>query len=246
MPADERRASIVAAAIPLVKVHGNDVTTRQIAEAASVAEGTLFRVFDDKEAIVQAVVTSVVDPAATVHRLDAINADRPIDQLLPDLVTTLQQRLRDVIEIMMAVRWMPPEDLRQSRDQGGWKNDPMMHRIIAMLDAHRDELSVTPDQAARVLRLLVFAGTHPMINDGNALTAPEIVSTLLDGVRLRPTSTGNKPSTTAGRKRSASAGRKPPDTAPVTSTKSGAVRQPAVKSSRTASRERNLLDLDRA
>ncbi|MDQ6657495.1 MAG: TetR/AcrR family transcriptional regulator [Actinomycetota bacterium] len=222
MPADDRRASIVAAAIPLVKVHGNDVTTRQIAEAAGVAEGTLFRVFDDKEAIVQAVVASVVDPAATVDRLEVIDADRPIDALLPELVVTLQQRLREIIEILMAVRWMPPEHIRHGRDQS-WKNDPIMHRIVAMLDLHGDELSVAPDQAARVLRLLVFAGTHPMINDGNPLTAAEIVSTLLDGVRRRPTATAT----------------------PI-ATKSGAARRPARKPAAQPSRERNLLDLNGA
>jgi AcrR family transcriptional regulator len=185
MSPEERRASIVAAAMPLVRIHGKDVTTRQIAEAAGVAEGTLFRVFDDKEAIVQAVVNSVLDSGPVVSRLDAIDAHRPIDELLPELVSTLQHRMRDVIEIMMAVRWMPPEHISRHR-QDGWQNDPIMHRIIEMLSGHGDELSIAPEQAAKILRLLVFAGTHPMISDGRPLETDEIVSTLLDGIRRRP------------------------------------------------------------
>jgi len=182
---DERRASIVTAAMPLVRARGKDVTTRQIAEAAGVAEGTLFRVFDDKEAIVQAVVSSVLDSGPVVSRLDAIDADRPIDDLLPELVTVLQHRMRNVVEIMMAVRWMPPEHVRRHREDG-WQNDPIMHRIVEMLGGHGDELSIAAGQAAKVLRLLVFAGTHPMISDGRPLETDEIVSTLLDGIRRRP------------------------------------------------------------
>ena len=38
LPADERRAAIVAAVRPVVLEHGERVTSRQIAEAAGVAE----------------------------------------------------------------------------------------------------------------------------------------------------------------------------------------------------------------
>lgn len=219
MSPEDRRASIIEAALPLVRVHGKDVTTRQIAAAAGVAEGTLFRVFDNKDEIVHAVVDSVIDPAPTLHRLAAIDVNREIDVLIADVVATMQQRLRAVIEIMMAVRWMPPEHLKNGRPQS-WDNDPIMLRIIEMLDGHQDELSVVPEQAARILRLLVFAGTHPMINAGQALETDEIVNTLMDGIRNRgrPTDAPRRPN---------------PPTAPARqpSAKSAAGRKPTAKSS---------------
>ena len=43
---DERRRAIVDAVLPLLIEHGRAVTTRQMAEAAGIAEGTIFRVFD--------------------------------------------------------------------------------------------------------------------------------------------------------------------------------------------------------
>ena len=49
LPADERRSMIVAAALPLLLEHGEMVKTRDIAAAAGIAEGTIFRVFATKD-----------------------------------------------------------------------------------------------------------------------------------------------------------------------------------------------------
>jgi AcrR family transcriptional regulator len=48
LPPEERRSMIVAATLPLLVEHGEMVTTRQIADAAGIAEGTIFRVFADR------------------------------------------------------------------------------------------------------------------------------------------------------------------------------------------------------
>jgi len=51
---EERRTAIIAATLPLLRAEGLHVSTRRIAECAGVAEGTLFRVFPDKAALLAA------------------------------------------------------------------------------------------------------------------------------------------------------------------------------------------------
>ena len=48
----ERRVSIVRAALRLIAANGTMPTTREIAEEAGIAEGTVFRAFDTKERLV--------------------------------------------------------------------------------------------------------------------------------------------------------------------------------------------------
>lgn len=178
MSPDDRRASIVRAATPLVRLHGRDVTTRQIAEAAGVAEGTLFRVFDDKEAILRAVVLDVLRPEPALEALDRIELGVPLEDFLTTVVATVRERVKDVFEIAMAVRWIPDEARIPNPEL-----DPIEQRLVDMLDSYRDELSLTPLRAAEVLRLLVFASTHPMINEGRPLPSKDIVTVMLNGIR---------------------------------------------------------------
>ena len=52
----DRRAAIIEATLPLIHEVGTAVTTRQVAEAAGVAEGTIFRVFDSLQELVDATI----------------------------------------------------------------------------------------------------------------------------------------------------------------------------------------------
>jgi hypothetical protein len=44
-------------------------------------------------------------------------------------------------------------------------------------------LRLPPIEVTRMLRLLTFAGTHPLVSNNQPLSAAEIVSVVLDGVR---------------------------------------------------------------
>ena len=80
MPAEERRAAIIEAVRPLLVDYGESVTTKQIACAAGIAEGTIFRVFADKDELLDATLEASLDQEPFEQAL------REIDPALPGTV----------------------------------------------------------------------------------------------------------------------------------------------------------------
>lgn len=63
MSPEQRRAMIIQAAIPLITEYGSAVTTAKIARAAGIGEGTVFRVFADKDELLQACIAEALSPS---------------------------------------------------------------------------------------------------------------------------------------------------------------------------------------
>src|SRR5258705_8373477 len=94
---DERRAALIQATLPLLRTHGAAVTTRQIAEAAGVAEGTIFGVFPDKASLLSAALSSALDQAPVLRALSAIDPELSLRERLRDAVAILVRRLESAI-----------------------------------------------------------------------------------------------------------------------------------------------------
>src|SRR3954470_1213490 len=95
LPPDERRSTIVAAALPLLLEHGDRVTSRQIAEAAGIAEGTIFRGFADKDELIVAVLEAALDPAPFEAAVATIPAGVDFEAALTAAAAMMQQRVID-------------------------------------------------------------------------------------------------------------------------------------------------------
>ena len=78
MTPDGRRDQLVDVTLDLLRIHGRAVSTRQIAEAAGVAEGTIFRVVETKEQLVDAAIARAFQPGQVEPRILEIDADLPL------------------------------------------------------------------------------------------------------------------------------------------------------------------------
>lgn len=185
LPPEERRAAILAATVPLLEAHGLQISTKQIAEAAGVAEGTLFRVFDNKDELIRAAVESVMDPARAIAALSKINPNLPLEARLVEIVTVMQQGMRRVIAIFHAVgggMQQLDRDARASHQRHRERTAIINAAIANLIAPNQDQLRVTADEAARLLSTITFTTSHPRLADDVPYFPDQIVKLLLHGI----------------------------------------------------------------
>ncbi|MEZ5167593.1 MAG: helix-turn-helix domain-containing protein [Acidimicrobiales bacterium] len=173
LPPAERREAIVAATVPLLMEHGEMVTTRQIAEAAGIAEGTVFRAFADKAEILSAALEAALDMGELDRRLGAISTAAPFEEQLVQATEIYQQR---VAQMWLLVSNLGPQLREQARRP--------LDSSVALTDLfarHRDRITLSPEAASRYLRAVTLASTHPMVS-ASTLDSRQIVRLFLHGV----------------------------------------------------------------
>jgi AcrR family transcriptional regulator len=186
LPAEARRRAIIGATVPLLLAHGTAVTTRQIAEAAGVAEGTIFRVFPDKDAVIDAAVEAAFDPEATHEALRAIDRTLPLEERLLQAIDVVQRRMAEIWQLMAAVGHARlPEGARP-----GAARPPAPRHLAEDNQALADVIGPDADRlrcplplVAATIRGLIFGATHPAFApDGQAQAPRVIVDVLLHGI----------------------------------------------------------------
>ena len=215
LPPDERRRAILRAVAPVVLERGLDVTTRRLAEVAGVAEGTLFRVFADKESLVREAAYEAADPAHVAADLAGIDVGLPLEDRLVAVVEVMGARIAGARVWMTLVhRTAGSAGTGDARCAGPARHEAglrAVHEELARLlapDAHR--LRCSPAQAAQLLHALVLGSLVasgrglPLDRDitVHPLDARGMVGLLLDGLLapgadVLPTTT--HPDTTEGR-----------------------------------------------
>jgi AcrR family transcriptional regulator len=173
MAPDARRAMIVRATLPLLLDIGEKVTTRQIADAAGIAEGTIFRAFADKDAVIGAVLEAALDVAPLERAIEAVDHTENLSDFLEAVVVIMQQRVVDIWRLYSTLG---------SRSHQPTRTPPVvLAALVSHFTAYRSRLAVEPADAARLLRALTLAMTHPMLV-GEPMAPSEIVNLFLHGV----------------------------------------------------------------
>lgn len=182
---EARRQTIVDAVIPLLLQDGAKVTTAQIAAAAGIAEGTIFRVFPDKATLLFEAVRESFDPAPELDMLARIERGLPFEIKLRKAAAILAQRGERVHALAATLRTMQPPpgvSLHDAHKRIVEANSLLFGAITRLFQEASFALAVEPAKAAAALRGLLFAVSFPLNDPEEMITSDEAVAILLDGV----------------------------------------------------------------
>lgn len=175
MSPERRKAMIVAAALPLVAEYGTAVTTSQIAKAAGIGEATIFRVFADKEELLDACMNEALRPDHAVEQIASIPLDQPLAARLTEAIEALGahlERIGTIANALMAgghrgrrdpTAPAPHSGETGARGPGGAPTDPRAASMAMIRDAvadlfepEKDSLRLSVEQTAAVFVGLMF------------------------------------------------------------------------------------------
>jgi AcrR family transcriptional regulator len=175
---EERREAILDAVLPLRRDRGRDVTSRELAEAAGVAEGTIFRAFGDKESLLEAGLIKLLAPEVFREELRRIPLDLPFEDKLACIIDALRVRFGEVFRIMTVFGLEGPPPVREA-------GNPEWLQIVRELlapDAHR--LGVQIDTVAWYLRLVAFGASIEPFNHFRSFDSAELAGIIAHGVAV--------------------------------------------------------------
>jgi AcrR family transcriptional regulator len=196
MSAEDRRAMIVHAVLPLLMEHGANVTSSQIARAAGIGEGTIFRAFKDKDELFDACTAEALRPDHVLDAIAEIAVDQPLADRLVEAAEALGAHLERMGALMSAlhasgrikhrdIKHRDPEQRR--KDQSGtWKGGrresmaAIRGAMVELFTPEKDRLRLPPEQLAALFLTLLFGGRR-LAPDVDAPTTRQVVDFFLHG-----------------------------------------------------------------
>lgn len=198
MSPEQRREMIVRAALPLVVEYGTSVTTAQVARAAGIGEGTIFRAFGDKEALLAACMAEAVRPDDTLAHVAAISLELPLAERLIEATEALRGYLARMGAIAGALaasgglrREVPQGggDTRRAAPSGREESMAATREVlVGLFEPERDSLRLAPERLAEAFQFLTMASGR----GASPLTSAELVDLFLNGALEDATGTHGK------------------------------------------------------
>ena len=184
-PAADRRRAILDVVVPLLVAKGSALTTAEVARAAGIAEGTIFRVFPDKCALIYEAVKATMDPTPVADAIRAIGPSASMEAQLGEAVRVLRDHFNRMSSLGESLRGVPALPGAQKRDVGRLIKESstvISAALMELFERHRAALRVSPATATAAFRGLVFASAHPLLPPRERLAMEETVSILLSGI----------------------------------------------------------------
>jgi AcrR family transcriptional regulator len=201
----DRREAIALATIPLLEQHGAQVSTRQIALAAGVAEGTLFRAFDDKIELLMTAAERMVDPTRTVAAIEALPDAGSLEGEVVQVAEHLAGMARRFRRVMLAVhgvlvseegqraaavrraRAAAPDEGGHGRFRRGHADQARSMQAVraagaARLAPYAEGLRVDPETAVQLLSAMIMGQGPPGLPEDAEVATASLVDVLLHGV----------------------------------------------------------------
>ena len=193
MAPEDRRQAIIDATLPLLLERGTEMSTREIAQAAGVAEGTIFRAFETKHDLIHATIHTALMPDAAITHI----AELPEGQSLTERVAAIIQVLRDEIHRTRSLfahiarpSGQPAAGPPDRAHFGGIRPPFNPHDIktrlnaavTAALEPYSGELAVSTAFATNLLAALAFASSFTLTEGEPTISSEELSDVVLHGI----------------------------------------------------------------
>lgn len=186
MAPDDRRRAIVNATVELLLNKGADLSTKEIAQAAGVAEGTIFRAFETKDEVINAAACAALQPDAAIARIAKLPAEQSLDDRVAALLDVLVAEIRRTRSLLLHLS----HDRNTGSPHGhhphpGGIHDARNRLSQATVDAltpYADRLRVPPQTAGLMLAALAVAESVPLTSDGLSASPETMANVVLHGI----------------------------------------------------------------
>jgi len=185
MAVADRRRAIVDVVVPLLIEKGSAVTTAEMAQAANIAEGTIFRVFPDKHSILFEAMKTALDPAPVTEALRGIDPSAPMTTQLEEAARALYRHFDRMVAL--GESWRSVSNIQQEREQDVGRlvrksAAAISAALLELFERHRGALRVSPLEAAAAFRGILFATRHPLLPAKERLAIDAALNILLAGI----------------------------------------------------------------
>ena len=199
MNPEQLRRTIVRATIPLIGEY-ETLTTAQIARAAGIDEADLLAVFADKDAVMLACTTTLMeamiaafDPAEELREIGAIRTDLPLasrNVKVIDILDAYHRRIRvDLDDLLPATvpaagtadapGIRPPVPQDQLRSLGN--SSEFRQAVATLLEPDEQRLRLPAQLLAEAFVGMTVGGIRSASPDQSALPAEQVVDLFLNG-----------------------------------------------------------------